>query len=805
MVARVTLPDSRAACGRYSTDFGRVLVGLGLAVGISALSFATAPEIDFERDVAPIFSQHCAKCHHGAKACGELDLTRAEGLLAGDSPIVVAGKPEESLLLEMVSGQAPEMPRDGPALTAEQIDLIHGWIEQGAAWPAGVSLEVARGAATDWWSLRPLRQPDLPPLDAADAAWGHTPIDAFVMAKLREMKMSPAPEADRRTLIRRLSFDLTGLPPEPEAVEAFVHDAHPRAYQRLVDRLLASPAYGERWARHWLDVVHYGDTHGFDKDKVRWQAWPYRDYVIRALNEDKPYDRFVREQLAGDRLYPGTSDGVVALGFIAAGPFDWVGQVEVADGTVEKKRVRNLDRDDMVRTTMETFCSTTVGCARCHDHKFDPISSEEYYRLQAVFAAVDRADRPYDAKPDVARQRFVLEDEILRLAAQVGTLDVVDRGAAGGADDNNRATRERLKQTLKEARARLAALPPPEMVYAAASSFSGQGQFQPTHGRARPVFLLQRGSVTSPGKQVAPGALGCLPDLRGYFDDAPDLSAGQGRAALAEWILDHRNPLTWRSIVNRIWQYHFGQGLVETPNDFGRMGAQPSHPELLDWLAAGFRDRSRSLKQLHRLLVMSATYRQSSAGNANFSRIDGDNRYLWRMNRRRLEAEAVHDAVLAISGQLDRTMGGPGYKDFAFEDDHSPRYKYEQHDPDDPASHRRSIYRLVVRSVPDPFLTALDCADPSMGVGKRNETLTPLQALTLLNNPYMVCMAEHFAGRVRQLASAPAEQVAACYRLAFGREPRPSETGLLTGMIHRQGLPYACRLLFNTNEFLYVD
>jgi len=225
----------------------------------------------------------------------------------------------------------------------------------------------------------------------------------------------------------------------------------------------------------------------------------------------------------------------------------------------------------------------------------------------------------------------------------------------------------------------------------------------------------------------------------------------------------------------------------------------------LDWLAAGFRDGSRSLKQLHRLLVMSATYRQSSAGNANFSRIDGDNRYLWRMNRRRLEAEAVHDAVLAISGQLDRTMGGPGYKDFAFEDDHSPRYKYEQHDPDDPASHRRSIYRLVVRSVPDPFLTALDCADPSMGVGKRNETLTPLQALTLLNNPYMVCMAEHFAGRVRQLASAPAEQVAACYRLAFGREPRPSETGLLTGMIHRQGLPYACRLLFNTNEFLYVD
>ena len=343
------------------------------------------------------------------------------------------------------------------------------------------------------------------------------------------------------------------------------------------------------------------------------------------------------------------------------------------------------------------------------------------------------------------------------------------------------------------------------MVFAAASEFEPLGAFVPTHGKPRAVHVLKRGSEKDPGAEVGPGACGYLPELGSRFQVEAAAGEGARRAALAKWLVDKRNPLTWRSIVNRVWQYHFGRGIVDSPNDFGRMGAMPTHPELLDWLAVEFRDGPQSIKQLHRLICTSAAYRQSSAGNAEFEKLDGANQFLWRMNRRRLEAEAVRDSVLTVAAQLDNTRGGPPFKAFGFKDDESPHYNYEEYDPDDPQSHRRSVYRLIVRSVPDPFMATLDCADPSASVAKRNETLTPLQSLALLNNPFMVRMAEHFAERITPLGTNNADRLAAAWRIAFGREPETEELAPLVGYADRQGLPNACRLIFNMSEFVFVD
>ncbi|MEX0611958.1 MAG: DUF1549 and DUF1553 domain-containing protein [Pirellulales bacterium] len=606
------------------------------------------------------------------------------------------------------------------------------------------SAAIAHADDLDWWSLRPLARPALP---AVQSMWVRTPIDAFIWAKLEEQGLAPSPAADRRTLIRRLYFDLVGLPPPYEEVKAFVANDDPRAYEKLVDRLLASPQHGERWGRHWLDVVHYGDTHGYDKDKLRPNAWPYRDYVIRAFNADKPYSRFVEQQVAGDVLYPGTPEGIIATGFLVAGPFDFVGQIEVADGTLAKAITRNLDRDDMVATVIGTFNSMTAHCARCHDHKFDPITQDDYYSLQAVFAGIDRADRPYDD------------------------------GGEGAA----------------------------RMVFAAATDFEPQGQLTPTKGKPRPVHVLKRGIENDPKEEVGPGACSYIPQLESRFQVAHQAGEGPRRAALAKWLVDKRNPLTWRSIVNRVWQYHFGRGIADSPNDFGRMGALPTHPELLDWLAADFRDGSQSIKALHRLICTSAVYQQSSVGNPEFEKRDGGNQYLWRMNRRKLEAEAVRDSVLAIAGKLNGEAGGPGYHAFEFRDDHSPHYGYSQHDPDDPLSHRRSVYRLIVRSVPDPFMMALDCADSSATVAKRNETITPLQSLALLNNKFMVRMAEHFAARIEPAGTSNSERLAAAWRLAFARDPDAEELSAIVPYADGHGLASACRLIFNMNEFAFID
>ncbi|MBM3784729.1 MAG: DUF1553 domain-containing protein [Acidobacteria bacterium] len=757
-----------------------------------------------EAEVQAILRSRCASCHASTNHFALDD-------------------PDPAKILAAVSGPKPRMPKAGPPLTNGEWAVIEAW---------------ARDARPKWWSFQPLR-----------TSAGHG-IDEFVRGTLQAKGIAPSKEADRRTLVRRLTFDLHGLPPTPAQIRAFLDDPAPGAYERLVDRLLAAPQYGERWARHWLDVIHYGESHGYDKDKPRLNAWPYRDYVIQSLNHDKPYALFVKEQIAGDVLYPESAEAKIATGFLAAGPWDFVGHQELKEGTFDKDNTRTLDRDDVVAQVMSTFTSVTAHCARCHDHKFDPIPQKDYYNLQAVFAGIDRADQPFDDDPAVysrrrallARKREVqrrlqpLLDQVERASnPEIVALDISIQDASllithmgtpktpAEAEEKARlearriadrkrreeivntligaevfAGTDRIKAEMAPIDAALAALPAPRLVYAGANFFQRAGNFRPPL-EPRPVHVLARGNVRAAGEPAQAGALSVL---RLPFSASDGASEGARRGSLAEWITHRENVLTWRSVVNRVWQYHFGTGLVESSNDFGRMGAKPSHPELLDWLALWFRDEARgSLKQLHRLIVTSATYRQSSAHREEAAKIDADNKLLWRMNRMRVDAEAVRDAMLLAAGKLDPAMGGPSVRMFLFKDDHSPVYDYAGFAPDSPGAYRRSIYRFIVRSVPDPFMDRLDCPDPSILTPKRSTTITAIQALALWNNAFVLRMAEHFAERVQ---GAP-QPIELAYWHALGRPPSPGEANRHAAYVREHGLANFARVLFNANEFLFVD
>ncbi len=989
--------------------------GLGLVIVIACAGQAAAREPDPGHDlpeaVATILETHCVRCHNDDTAKGKLSLTRLAAALQGgnEGPAIVPNQPDQSLLLEKISGERPEMPRGSKPLGRAQIETIRGWIAAGAPWPKQRVLHDRRFASETWWAFQPLRKPSVPTVQGRD--WLRNPIDAFILARLESQRLQPSAEADRRILIRRACFDLLGLPPTPEEVDSFVNDPAPDAYERLLDRLLSSPHYGERWGRHWLDIAHYGDTHGYDKDKRRDHAWPYRDYVVSGWNADLPYDQFIREQLAGDVLWPGSRRGTVATGFIVAGPWDFVGQVELREGTIDKLKTRVLDRDDMVTTAMGTFVSLTVHCARCHDHKFDPIPQRDYYQLQAVFSGIERGDRrvpsaaiearrgdlearrsqararlarideaiatltsstpllaqidrelkelrghhaadgggpitspsngyhsaiypdanhtlwiqldlgssraideivlvparptdfpdtpgfgfppayrvelsadpvfehaavvssatdaepgPGSDEPRVIRAggrhaRYVritatrlwkrLEDYVFALAeieilsggvnlargAKVSARDSIDAGRwrrdyavdgfdsrhrlADPADAAERARFERIMRgdelaaerqrkilemigparikervsaqaELEHAEAALAALPRGEPVYAAVPV------------SPRTIHLLRRGDVEQPGPMVAPGSLSCLKPLNSDFS-ATRGDEGRARAALAEWIANRENVLTWRSIANRVWHYHFGRGIVDTPSDFGRNGGAPTHPELLDYLACQVRD-DPSLKRLHRLIMSSAVYRQTSAGDPARAAIDADNRFLWRQNRRRLDAESVRDGVLFSAQALDTRMGGPGFELFAFKDDHSPVYDHT--DPtkiDYPQARRRSIYRFVVRSVANPFMEALDCPDPSINTPVRSQTLTALQALALWNDLFMVRLSQEFARSLEQQPGTVEARVTQAYRRALGRSPTEIERKALATYASQRGLANVCRLIWNMSEFNFID
>ena len=1022
--------QNRTIRNRHTRFAGWLIVCAAALICFCSLSLPAVEETreaeiqSRQKSAAAILEKHCVECHGGRLTRGGLDLTTREGLVKGGAggAAFLAGQTAKSPLYERITHTVePGMPYKRPKLGDDEIALLKAWLDDGAGYAGSLRKP---DTADEWWSLKPLVKPAAPtPETPDDSRWVRTPVDQFVLAKLREKGLSPAPPADRRTFLRRVMFDLVGLPPTPEETADFLADDAPDACERLVERLLASPQYGERWARHWMDIVHYAETHGHDQDRPRPNSWPYRDYLIRSFNDDKPYGRFVEEQLAGDVLFPEDAQANVAMGFLATGPWDESSLQSISEDAIDRQIGRYLDRDDMVTTAMSTLVSTTVHCARCHDHKFDPISQAEYYGLQAVFAGVDKAERTYDPDPQIARARRALlarKAELPGLAARAdpslldetvlsevavwekklaeatiswqvlqpetytssggatltkqadgsllstgnrpekdtctivastaaskltglrlevlsddslpmkgpgrqdngnlhlseiqvtvaprGTTDATaprpvklvnpkaDFNQAGWsidmALDGNPVTawgiypevgkshlavfefaeplefsagmtltarldqihggghligRVRLSVTdspaplratadvlpseitailrtpnadrtaanraalsarvlLERVERDLSSLPAQQRVYAATSQFQADGSFRPATA-PRAVRVLRRGDINQPLDPALPGSIACVPGLASRFNLPDPNDEGSRRAALARWATDSRNVLTWRSIVNRVWQYHFGRGIADTPNDFGRMGTPPTHPELLDWLTVSFLERGQSLKFLHRMLVTSSTYRQSSRSEPALSAIDADNRYLWRMNRTRLDAESIRDSILRISGRIDLTPGGPSVKQFVQSPGiHvTPVVDYLSFDVDRPENYRRSVYRFIFRTLPDPFMETLDCADASQLTPVRSASVTALQALTMLNNRFVVRQSEHIAARLERTSPDLAGRIAAAYELILGRPATPRDVQLVADYATKHGLANAVRMLLNSNEFMFVN
>jgi len=742
--------------GRWRV-WGRVAVALFLP-GSAAWGGEGAGG-DFDGKIVPVLAMRCLECHNEGTAAGGLVLTNAESLRKGGEggEVVVAGKPDESVLLERVL--AGEMPpkRQGRSqkLSDAEIQALRTWIASGAEWPKGRVIDrdertTAVRGGRDWWSLQPVVTPKVPETRRTD--WGKNPVDAFILARLESEGMSPAPQADRRVLIRRAYFDLLGLPPAVEDVEAFVQDPAPDAYERLVSRLLDSPHYGERWGRYWLDVARFAETSGYERDQEKPGAWKYRDWVVNAFNEDKPYDRFVLEQLAGDELPDRNEQSVVATGFLRLGTWN--------DEPNDPQEYKYERLEDLVHVTTTAFLGMTVKCARCHDHKFDPIPQTDYYRIGAAFWA--------------------------------GPIEPRERELLGGP------TRGEL----------------------------GYDVLGWTDVSAKPadLHLLKKGEPSRPGPVVGPGVLSMIPALdRPIPPPPPGAKTTQRRLKLAEWINDPRHPLTARVYVNRVWQYHFGRGLVSSPDNFGFAGQKPSHPELLDWLAAEFLRNGRKTKPLHYLIMTSRAYQQSSVHpdeEANAHK-DAENRLLWRGTRRRQDAEALRDAILAVSGRLDLKAGGPSFKPTV-----SPEaleglsQKGKGVDPSPPnEQNRRSLYMYLRRSLLPPLMTTFDLCDTTLPCGQRDVSVVAPQALALLNGSFAHEQSEATAKRVGSIAGGDAAaRVRTAWRVVLARDPSGAEFTAGLGHLERQkdqfrGAPGAddlalaslCHVLINCNEFIFVD
>jgi len=889
--------------------------------------------------IRPILKAHCVSCHGPAKQKGGLRLDRkADALQGGDSgPPIVPGKPEASLLLKKISSRdaAEQMPPDGERLDPTQVKILTDWIAAGAIWPeAAVAMEAPH------WAFQPVKRLPIPGASA-------NPIDGFLRVKLASVGLKPNPAADRRTLLRRLKFDLLGLPPTPEEIDAFLADDSPGSYGKFADTYLASPQYGERWARHWLDAVRYAESHGFETNTPRPNAWKYRDWVIGRWNADAPFDRFVFEQLAGDSA--GT-------GFLVAGAWD---EVKSPDPVLTANQ-RADELHDMVATTGSAFLGLTVGCARCHAHKFDPISQVDYYRFKAVFAGIQHGERAirfgdpasrdkevqtvrtalaslesllaefepladpaaktatrdpvnaarnserfapvkakfvrfsilaansaepcldefeiftvgpaaknvalassgakatsdgdYTAAPAIHRLSHLIDGQYgnsrswISNRVGLGTVAVElpevalinrivwgrdregkyvdrlpsryrievsldgetwravassdDRLAPGsrtkvepvGLTDPDRKRWQKLVADAAGARVKLAALVQSEMVYA--------GRFS----APEPTFRLHRGDPMAPKEPIGPGAIAEIGPKLTIPDNATE---SDRRTALARWIVDPANPLTARVIVNRLWQHHFGRGLVETTSDFGRNGGSPSHPELLDWLAAELVAPSGTakpwtLKAIHKLMVTSEAYRQSSATSPEGLAKDAQAKLLWRFPPRRLEAEAIRDGVLFATGKLDLTPGGPGFD--LFEPNGNYVRVFTPKKSFGPAEFRRMIYQTKPRMQLDDTFGAFDCPDGGQIAPKRNSSTTPLQALNLLNAPFLVEQAKFLADRAAaDVGKDPEAQVRRVFALAFQRAPSLKELEGALGLVKMHGLPALGRAVLNASEFLMVD
>jgi hypothetical protein len=716
----------------------------------------------------------------------------------------------------------------------------------------------------------PAGWPYTPPAAAAvpkvkRAGWCRNPVDHFILAALEARGLNPSPPAGKVTLLRRVYLDLVGMPPTPAEADAFLQDPAPDAYEQLVDRLLADPRYGERWARHWLDLVRYADSDGFEYDKVRPHAWRYRDYVIRSLNEDKPYDRFLKEQLAGDELYPGDPDALVATGFARLGPWDEATSENNNPVYVAQRWQDYLN--DVTDTTGSVMLGLTVGCARCHDHKYDRLTQVDYYRLQAFFAATSRTEEtlPNDGNdPPTLRQKAAAADRHLQtLRQQLETLRERHRAAVLAEKQKSAKPGEKLVATDEEVAASIKRTDgevSQKLEDQIREGSSVLALYQPVadvavdDGREAPkTHLLQRGELQTPGPEVSPGFIASLCEGSAATPPISPPPGGKStgrRTALANWIASRANPMTARVMVNRLWQHHFGRGLLGTPSDFGRNGERPSHPELLDWLAVTFARgaggnwapgslepsapdlplarRPWSLKALHRLMLLSSTYRQSTRLDPVAAKADPENRLLWRMNSLRLEGEALRDSILAVSGRLARGEGGPGvYPPLSAEVVSTSVFQTWGDSPEEEAR-RRSIYVFQRRTLMLPLIEAFDGAAMANTCPRRAVTTIAPQALALLNDAFSRSEARGFAERVLTEAGAdPARQVEHAYRLALVRQPTATETAEAREFLARQAalslkgktgpddgerrsaavaaLADFCLALINCNEFLYLE
>jgi hypothetical protein len=1008
--------DLKYRCGT-SLGWYMVLVAI-LVLPVGAVADEAADRF-FDQQVAPLLVRRCIQCHNGFDLKGKLDLSSREGAFKGgeNGPAIHGDRPADSLLWKRVS--AKEMPPEKP-LAPEEVQILNKWFQQGASWgtnPINIfRVTTDDRAGYDWWSLQPLEKVKLPAVK--DETRLRNPIDRFVLSQLENKGLDFAPDADPRQLIRRVYFDFLGLPPTPEEVARFAADPSEAAYQQLLTRMLASPHYGERWGRHWLDIARYGESDGFERNNPRKDLWHFRDWVIQAFNDDMGYDKFVRMQLAGDVLGNGSPDGLAASGFLVAAVHN-----TVVGGSVEMKRQSRADEiEELVGTIGQTFLGLTVNCARCHNHKFDPIAQQEYYQLAAVVAGfshgtrevvrpeikgetdktqvqLDEVNRQLNALRSRVRASIIKQREAGKVPApqppqpiarwefeddlkdSVGTMhgsakgnsrlekgglvvagnnyvitaplkrkltektleawvqldNITQRGgaaisiqtpngivfdaivygereatkwmagsngfvrtksfqgtvekeaknhpvhvaivytkdgvitgyrngqpygkpyksvglqsydesavvtfglrhlpagsnkqlqgyilqaqlydfalspaavAASAGDGRNYVSEAELVKRMNAAdKARYQALMAEEKkVSDTLAALQRQGKYRIYTNIARKpdvTYFLDRGDVMKRGKVVSPGIVKAMQSLDFDMQLAADSSDRDRRLKLVDWITHANNPLFKRVITNRLWHYHFGTGIVDTPSDLGFNGGRPSHPGLLDWLSQELVAQKYQLKAMHRLIASSTTYRQAATLNPQATAVDAENRLLWRKSPQRLDAEAVRDGMLLIAGVLNTQRGGPAFEDVKIVPNNGTTY-YEPFDQENPALNRRTVYRFSPRGGRVALLDVFDCPDPSAAAPRRSVTTTPLQALSLLNNAFVLRMADHCARRVKQDVGEQEleKQVRRGFELTLGRQPAPEEQQAAQRLVKQHGLPALFRALFNTNEFLIVQ
>ena len=867
---------------RTTTLLGLVGVFLMGAAG-SVAQTQTGAEVTFTDHIRPIFERSCWNCHGEASQLSDLDLRTREAAVEGGvrGPALVPGRAEDSRLYRMLAGlDDPPMPMAGDPLSDAELMAIRTWIDDGAHWDEGgaTSADAALAAlentllpdgAREYWAFKLPKKAPVP----ASADFEH-PVDRFLDAARREAGVTAGPRADALTLVRRAYLDLTGLPPTLEQIDEFLADKERGAWERLIDRLLDSPHYGERWGRHWMDVARYADSTGFEQDYRRDNAWRYRDYIIDAFNDDKPYNQFLREQIAGDELDHVTDETLIATGFLRAGP-----RVNFREKDNPERRHDYLD--DVLGTLGRGVLGMTVHCARCHDHKFDPILQKDYYSMQAsIFgyveidyplldragvreyreknAALDAAQQPLRdelaeieaphrerLRIELIKERFpenvqqaALKPEAERtageqlLAAQVLSINPPRRQVVAALSE---AEGDRWSKLTAAVEALDAVRPPePPMAeivtdgdYRYAPDGPGDnvigcpecrilpdepGSFLHEEGgpayEAPPNYFLIRGDPFSPGSEMSPGFL----TVATYGDPPTALPRPDGRTsgrrlALAEWIASRDNPLTARVMANRIWHHHFGRGIVRTLDNLGRMGDAPTHPELLDYLAVEFMDRGWSVKEMHRLLMTSEAYRMASAHEDADSRAaDPENRLLWQYRPQRLEAEALRDAIMTVSGAIDLTVGGePVFPHVPQELLLAARNGYWDNQEDGPDVWRRSVYVFRRRSLSFPFFETFDLPDQNQTAAARNVSTVATQALTLMNNEFVLNQARLFAERLERAAPGDVDrQVDLAYRIALTRPPAAEEARIARDLVSSQSLVDLTHVMLNLNEFLYL-